>query len=245
MTTKIDIEHCKNCEVELKGDFCSKCGNPKALKRIDGKYILSEVGSVLNFDKGISYTIKELLLRPGNTVREFILNDRKRLVKPIIFVIFSSLFFVIIQQILGFNTGTTPQNIESPGVMKAFEWVGENFGVVNILLGVFIGFWIRLFFIKSSFNIYEIFILVFFTIGIGNLIFALFGILESVTGFESYNLTYFVAMLYSAWAIGNFFDKKNFLSYFKGLLAYIFGTTTGSFLIVIIGVLIDFLNKIS
>ena len=147
--------------------------NRSALERIDRKYIWNEISSVLNFDKGIFYTIKELFVRPGKTVREFLVYDRKRLVKPIIFVIFSSLFFVISQQFFGFQTGTAPDNIDSEGVKKAFEWVGKNFGIVNILLGFFIGFWIRLFFLKSKFNIYEIFILVFFIVGIGNIIFTI------------------------------------------------------------------------
>lgn len=134
--------------------------NRSVLERIDGKYIWNEISSVLNFDKGIFYTIKELFIRPGKTVREFLIYDRKRLVKPIIFVIFSSLFFIISQQIFGFQTGTAPDNIDSVGVKKAFEWVGKNFGIVNIILGFFIGFWIRLFYLKSKFNIYEIFILV-------------------------------------------------------------------------------------
>lgn len=219
--------------------------NFETLERIDGKYILKEISSVLNFDRGILYTIKELLLRPGNTVREFILYDRKRLVKPIIFLIFSSLIFEVAQQILGFGTGTTPENIDSPGVLKAFEWVGKNFGIVNILFGLFIGLWARLFFLKSSFNIYEIFILIFFTIGIGNLIYTFSGIIESTTGFESNSLTYFAVTLYSAWATGNFFNKNKAFSYVKGLLTYLFGTMMGSSLIVLVGLLIDVFNKSS
>ena len=110
------------------------------MERINGKYVWSEISSVLNFDKGIFYTIKELFVRPGQTVREFLIYDRKRLVKPIIFVIFSSVFFVLAQQILGFKTGAAPDNIDSIGVKKAFEWVGKNFGIVNIVMGFFIGF---------------------------------------------------------------------------------------------------------
>tara|TARA_B110001454_G_C12637237_1_gene399621 strand:- start:318 stop:1019 length:702 start_codon:yes stop_codon:yes gene_type:complete len=219
--------------------------NHHALERIDGTYIWNEIRSVLNFDKGIFYTMKELFIRPGKTVREFLIYDRKRLVKPIIFVIFSSLFFIISQEIFGFQTGTAPDNLNSEGVKKAFEWVGKNFGIVNTLLSFFIGFWIRLFFIKSKFNIYEIFILVFFTIGVGNIIFTIFGIIESGTGFNVNNLAYLVAILYSTWAIGNFFNKKSFWSYFKGLLSYIFGTTIGSSLIIFIGILIDVINKSS
>ncbi|MBQ4819320.1 DUF3667 domain-containing protein [Aquimarina sp. MMG016] len=229
----------------IENDESQEIKNLSTLERIDGKYIWNEISSVLNFDKGIFYTIKELFIRPGKTVREFLMYDRKRLVKPIIFLIFSSLFFVISQQFFGFQTGAAPDNIDSVGVQKAFEWVGKNFGIVNIILGFFIGFWIRLFYLKSKFNIYEIFILVFFTIGVGNLIFTIFGIIEIGTGFDVNSLAYLVALLYSAWAIGNFFNKKSFWSYFKGLLAYIFGTTTGSILIFLVGILIDILNKSS
>lgn len=215
------------------------------LERIDRKYIWNEISSVLNFDKGIFYTVRELIIRPGKTVREFLIYDRKRLVKPIIFVIFSSLLFIICQEIFGFQVGRVPKNIDSIGVQKAFEWVGKNFGIVNIFLGFFTGFWIRLFYIKSKFNIYEIFILMFFTIGIGNLIFTIFGIIESGTDLDVNKLSYLTTLLYSAWAIGNFFNKKSFWSYFKGLLAYIFGTTIGSFLVVLTGNLMDLINKSS
>lgn len=243
MKEDIHFKQCAKCGTETGDVFCSKCGHSNSLKRIDGQYIVDEIVSVLNFDRGVLYTIKELFLRPGDTIKEFILTDRKRLVKPMIFVIFSSLFFVITQQVLGFRTGGSPQNIESAGVIMVFEWVGNNFGIVNILLGFFIGLWIRLFYRKSTFNIYEIFILVFFSIGIGNLIFTFFGILENVTGFENNGLTYVVVMLYSAWAIGNFFNKKKGMSYFKGLLAYVFGTTTGSLMLYVVGFIIDIVNK--
>ena len=49
--------------------------NLEPLERIDGAYILKEIGGVLNFEKGILYTIKELFLRPGKAVLEFILYD--------------------------------------------------------------------------------------------------------------------------------------------------------------------------
>ena len=43
--------------------------NRSALERIDEKYIWNEISSVLNLEKGIFYTIKELFVRPGKTVR--------------------------------------------------------------------------------------------------------------------------------------------------------------------------------
>lgn len=98
---------------------------------------------------------------------------------------------------------------------------------------------------KSSYNIFEILILVLFTIGIGNLIFTFFGIVESIIGFIGNNVSYFFALSYSTWAIGNFFNKNKFMSYFKGFLAYLFGTTMGSFLIILVGLVIDAFSKSS
>ena len=89
MKDKKQIQVCELCETEVFGAFCSQCGRETNLKRIDGKYILSEIGSVFNFEKGILYTIRELLLRPGKNIQDFISKDRKRLVKPIVFIIIS------------------------------------------------------------------------------------------------------------------------------------------------------------
>ncbi|PQJ23446.1 hypothetical protein BSU00_04485 [Tenacibaculum sp. SG-28] len=110
-------------------------------------------------------------------------------------------------------------------------------------MGFFIGFLVKLFFLKSKYNIYETLILVFFTVGIGNLIFVAFGVFETITSLEIGNIAYLFAMLYSAWAIGNFFDKFKAWSYIKGFLAYFLGTSIGSFLIVIIGVLVEIINR--
>ena len=85
--------------------------------------------------------------------------------------------------------------------------------------------------------------MVFFVVGIGNLIFTFLGVVEHVTGFGDSNLAYLFVLLYSAWAIGSFFNRKRIWSYFKGALAYLLGTYTGSFLIILVGLLIDVYGK--
>jgi hypothetical protein len=114
--------------------------NHGTLDSIDGKYIWSEITGVFSFQKGIFYTIRELLFRPGKTVSEFLLYDRKRIVKPIMFLVFNSFLFIICQKIFEFHTGSAPDNIDSKGIQKSYEWVNANFGIVNVILGVFISF---------------------------------------------------------------------------------------------------------
>ncbi|MDN5481533.1 MAG: DUF3667 domain-containing protein, partial [Chryseobacterium sp.] len=75
----------------MNEEFCSNCKQNIKPKRIDGHYILHEIEHVLHFDRGILYTIRELLIRPGENIRNFISENRSRLVKPVLFIIVTSL----------------------------------------------------------------------------------------------------------------------------------------------------------
>ena len=54
-----------------------------------------------------------------------------------------------------------------------------------------------------------------------------------------------LVLVYFLKHLGSFvyFNKKSFWSYFKGLLAYVFGVSMGSLLIVSIGILVYIINK--
>ena len=71
------MRHCINCNLTLPAEtnYCPYCGQAQSVKRIDGRYIISEIGSILNFKKGFFYTVRELLLRPGITIQRFINTD--------------------------------------------------------------------------------------------------------------------------------------------------------------------------
>ena len=245
MNKDIDFEQCKKCGAELSDDFCSKCGNPKTLKKIDGGYILSEIVSVLNFDKGIFYTIKELLVRPGENVQKFIHSDRNRLVKPIIFVIVCSLIYTIAQQLLKFEDGyVNAGGFGESTISKIFEWIQTNYGFANILMAIFIALWIKVFFRKYNYNFFEILILLCFVMGIGMLIYTLFGIAESITKMKVLHIGGIIGFVYLSWAIGQFFDKNKKVNYLKGLLSYLLGMITFFLGAIMLGVGIDLIQKI-
>ena len=237
------MNDCSNCENKYSGNYCSNCGTPHILTRINGKYILNQIGSVINFDKGILYTIRELTLRPGISIRKFILEDRNRLVKPIFFLIICSLIYTLAQQIFHFEDSYIKADFEDSAITKIFEWIQSNYGYGNIFMGIFIGLWTKILFRKSGFNIYEILILIFFTMGIGMLIYAFFGIIESLTKFKILRFGGIIGIVYSIWGIGSFFDKHKPLSYIKGLFSYLLGYITSILIIVVIGFLVDLITK--
>src|SRR6478609_1967830 len=97
--------NCKNCKAQVASNYCPSCGQPANLKRIDGHYILHEIEHVLHFEKGILYTIRELLVRPGDNVRHFITENRSRLVKPVIFIIVTSLIYTLVSHYFHIDDG--------------------------------------------------------------------------------------------------------------------------------------------
>lgn len=243
MKQKLKSEFCKNCGKELCDNYCSNCGSPQELKRIDRRYITDEIGSVLNFDKGIFYTIRELLIRPGKTVREFILEDRNRLVKPIVFIIVTSLIYTISQQLFHFEDGYVNYSFEKDSAVNSlFEWISQNYGYANFLMAVFIGFWIKIFFRKYNYNFFEILILLCFVMGMGMLLFAIFGVVDSLVSFKLIDKGFLIGILYIIWAIGQFFDKKKYLNYLKAFFSYFLGLLTFTFVVLFLGLAIDFIR---
>lgn len=77
-------ENCKNCNEIIERNFCANCGQKK-YKRIDKKYILDEVQyTFLHANKGLLFSVKNILKNPGKTAREFIDGNRVNHYKPIL-----------------------------------------------------------------------------------------------------------------------------------------------------------------
>ncbi|MEO1628296.1 MAG: DUF3667 domain-containing protein [Bacteroidota bacterium] len=245
MTTdepEIERDFCKSCEAKLSGPYCSRCGQARELDRIDRAYVLQEIGSVLNFDKGLLYTIRELFLRPGQSVRQFIQEDRRRLVRPIIFIILCSLVYTLAQQVGGFEDGYINYNFadwKDSALGTIFGWVSTHYGYTNILISVFTAWWIKLLFRAYNYNYYEIFILLCFAMGNMMLLFALFGLLATLMRLPLLQFGANLGILYLCWAVGQFFDKTKKRNYLKAIISYVLGLLSFLLIAMTIGMVID------
>lgn len=237
--------NCPNCNAAIDGKFCANCGRPMELARIDGKYIRGEIGSVFNLDKGILLTIRELLLRPGQSIRAFLFEDRSRLMKPIIFIIICSLFYSIAQGLLHFEDEYVDYSATAQDtvVVVIFKWIQANYGYANIVMAFFIAFWTKLLFRKWKYGYFEILVLIFFVMGIGMLIYSVFGIIEQASHLRVFHVGGIIGTLYASWAIGQFFDQRKKMNYVKGLLSYLFGTISFFSLAILIGFFLESMMK--
>ncbi|MBN1397198.1 MAG: DUF3667 domain-containing protein [Bacteroidetes bacterium] len=236
--------NCNNCNTRVNHNYCPNCGQPAKLKRIDGHFIQHEIEHVLHFDKGILYTIKELLIRPGQNIKEFISENRNKLVKPIIFIIVTSLVYTLIVNFFHIEDGYVKyENTKTTSATLIFKWIQEHYGYSNIIMGIFIALWTKIFFRKYKYNIFEILILLCFVMGIEMLIFALFAAIEGITKIQLMQISTIIALVYSSWAIGQFFDKAKVISYVKASFAYILGMIMFTFTTIAIGIIIDMIYK--
>ena len=137
--------HCKNCGHTVEGHFCSHCGQKTDVRRITAANFFQEVSaSVFQVDKGLFYTLRELTVRPGPGLREFLDGKRKRYFKPIAYLLtLSSVYFLItrinnqntlVEDILtGWMTGATGQgsDVVIPDIAL---WLVRNYAYSALLL---------------------------------------------------------------------------------------------------------------
>lgn len=225
--------------------------NPKSeqtlkLERIDRRYFSQQIQHIFNVDKGFLYTTKEFFIRPEKAIREFLFEDRDKHVKPIVFLIFTSILFSLISYF--FNIEYSYFNVDkieglqgkvSTGDFGA--WLNSNIGYTNLIIGFFIALWIRIF--VRNYNIYEIIVMLCFVLGEATLILSLAFIIGEVTNNGLIVLgVMFIFFLYPIWAIGQFFGKKKLMSYVKALVVMLLGSISYLFIFIVIGYIFNTLQ---
>lgn len=236
--------NCKNCNKEINSKFCPDCGQPTSLKRIDGHYIIHEIEHVLHFERGILYTIRELVTNPGKNIRHYLSENRSRLIKPIIFIILTSLIYTLISHYFHIEDEYVKnQGLDKSFIGKILKWIQNNYGYASILTGIFIAIWLKVFFTKYGYNFFELLIMLCFVQGISMLIFAVFALAEGIFHFKLFTTAGIIGLIYLVWAIGNFFEAKKIGNYVKAFLSFLLGTITFYIIIFAIGITIDIITK--
>ncbi len=238
--------NCKNCNTEINQNYCSNCGQAAKLKRIDNHYISHEVLHLLHFEKGFFYSAKALITHPGDSIKEFITENRLKHMKPVPFLILTSLLFTLISYLFHadqiYNSKEKLMFGES-SVGTILKWVQTHYGYANIISGFFYAIWVKLFFNKYKFNFFEITTLLCFIMGQSMLLLSVETIFVGVLPNQVYTtLLTIISLVYPAWVIGQFFDKTKVMSYVKALIAYLLGYLLFNLIIIIVGLTIDLMT---
>lgn len=146
---------CKNCGHQFIGKFCNNCGQTAKTKRIDAAFLWEDIEhGILHYDKGILYTVKQLFLKPGFVIKDYIEGKRVHHFRPISLTIVFATLYVLVYHL----TKIDLVNQESEGSKMIFEKVLEHYyWFVFITIPIF-AWSTALFFRNNGYNFWEYFI---------------------------------------------------------------------------------------
>lgn len=81
--------NCLNCGQKLSGKFCSACGQKSDTQRISFKRFISHdiLHGTFHFEKGMLFTAKQALIRPGQAALDYISGKRVRFYNIFYFIL--------------------------------------------------------------------------------------------------------------------------------------------------------------
>ena len=152
-----EARECANCGRAIDGveqKFCPACGQPTPAPRIDWHYLMHEFEhTVLHMDRGILYSLKELMLRPGRLMRDYLEGRRARQAKPLFLLMVMAAVVVFLSRYIlggGVIDASLPQvdfqaaeagggsSLDPAAMQAAFAAVGDlmdrNFAAFTLLL---------------------------------------------------------------------------------------------------------------
>jgi len=236
---------CRVCNEPVDLNYCPNCGQSAKLKRIDHRYVIQELGDFFFANKGMIYTIKNVFIRPGKSVKQFITEDRYRFVKPITFLFLTTLVYALVAHLFNISLeDVSPIKVdtgEDAPVSYFANWIMGNPRYTVTMIVLFVALWVKIFFRKAGYNYFEIFILMCFISGITTLIDTVGVMIQGLTHLKSSYIS-IIGIIFHIWAIGQFFDQKKVSGYIKAFLSYTLGALTLGILVLVV-VLIEFAVK--
>ncbi|MDO5505316.1 MAG: DUF3667 domain-containing protein [Pseudoxanthomonas suwonensis] len=154
--TEMTATRCANCGRAVEGAgqaFCPACGQPTPAHRIDWHFLVHELEhSVLHMDRGVFFTLRNLLLRPGHMIRDYIEGRRAGIVKPLLLIMMTAALLIVLAKYLlaGDLVGTVlavdagsgqPEDlgkldvdylVTTFGAIKA--WMNQHYTVLTLLM---------------------------------------------------------------------------------------------------------------
>jgi len=217
---------CKNCEHSVTGNFCFNCGQKTTVQRINFEYLVNEFSdSVLQINRGLLFTIKELFTNPGHSIRQYLEGKRKPHVKPLAYILLLSTIYVLVSQFFdestvlggnlrGFMKGfaeSTDQADGEPTIGRQFiTWLSNNYAIASLLFLPLFSFVSYSVFKRFEYNYWEHIVLNAFITGQQTLIYTVLVILNGLItpsgAMESISLL--LSNLFLFWTFSQFFKGE-------------------------------------
>ena len=209
------------------GDFCNLCGQKSKVERINYKYLIFEIpNSIFQLNRGFLFTIKELLIRPGHSIREFLEGKRVHHYKPLGFLFLSSTLYVLITFLLGKDTpasdltskmalmikqgqGQGQVVFEKTIILELLNWISKFQIYIPLFMLPLFSLSSYIVFYKSRYNYFEHLVINFYITGQQVIIYLILGLIFFKDP-KYLSLLISIGMLYNIWTFIQVFKDKKF-----------------------------------
>lgn len=144
--------HCLNCQASLTGKFCANCGQKADTHRLSLKHFFLHdmVHGLWHLEKGMLFSLKGILLRPGKTARNYIAGKRVGHfnIVTLLLLLLGMTFFL-----LSFNPH--PRGAQETGPNAVNDWVHHNAKWLLLSFIPIMASWSSLFYRKGRYNYAE------------------------------------------------------------------------------------------
>ena len=254
---------CANCGTAVTLHYCPRCGQKHSEGRLHMRHLISEFAhNYLGTDSGFFFTLRQLLLRPGHTVNEFLGGKRKPYLKPVQFYLLMLTLFFVVSELLDVNPlemGTQVNRdlgIRPSGAVTAqkqyqqtVQVLSQNLKVLFSTLLFMLAFTMKLLYRKRSYTFTELLVFTLYLYGVSYLFSCLLSLLMVAhlppTLHSVLNASiYLLSLAYTVWAIHQFYGGSGVRSWLRAGSTYLVSFLLLMVLSVVIGVIVGVGSKV-
>ncbi len=228
--------NCPNCSHSIEDHFCTNCGE-KRFKRIQMKDVWSDfISNLINIEGPILNTVKDLSIRPGNMIRDYLNGNRNKYYKPFQFYILATTLYFIFFYLWGnqmlemfsdlganYNTSASSEQI-AKFQEKMSEFQQNNMRIFTFLQVPIYAWLIWLFFRKKSKQSFTETLVASLYIMAQAL---LFGVISTLFVFVHSSLPMIIntvlLLFYLPWVFKQLYNEPTFTTILKSLAIIIIG----------------------
>ncbi|MCR5366173.1 MAG: DUF3667 domain-containing protein, partial [Prevotella sp.] len=124
---KDTVQHCHNCDNEFEGNFCPICGQRAEVGRVGWKSIKDNIAILWGLDsRSLSYTLVQLLGRPGYLVRDYISGRRQVSFPPVKMLVIVCLFVVVFESVFHVKNDVLGIKFDVQKIDEIVEWINAQ-----------------------------------------------------------------------------------------------------------------------
>lgn len=129
------VQHCHNCGTEFRDNFCPRCGQRAEVGRVGWNSIKDNIAILWGLDsRSLTYTLVQLLGRPGYLVRDYISGHRQVSFPPVKMLVIVCLFVVIFETVFHVKNAVLAIKFNVQEVDDVVAWINAQKSWATLLV---------------------------------------------------------------------------------------------------------------